>query len=166
MYGNAAWQAEVDRVVEVAYRGFEPPPDPRIRNPRYELARAFFLWIVYVPLWWGRINGELAGLERDLGLEAPVRVWQRWNPAYSVIAVIAGFLLLFVPTYFTVRNTVKRLQAAQRKLDIEPIDGRRFGLLFALTLGIAAVHYGQQQLNEVWPKAPPLPTEPLRGGTI
>jgi hypothetical protein len=105
---------------------------------------------VYWSVWYYKINDEARRYLRD----DTIRPW------LSVLAIVPGFLLLFIPVIVSGYHTGQRIERMERQAGIEKTVKPRWGfVLFVLTivtllllLGGGAYYY-QSHLNALWDKA-------------
>lgn len=117
-------------------------PLVKLRDPVHSAHLDLMTIGVYGFFWYFSVNRELAALGRARGT-AELGV----NPRRSLLAVLPGVLLI-VPTLVSLRNTVRRVQAARRLAGGEPaIPAGLATILLFLPLGI---WYLQRELNQVW----------------
>jgi Domain of unknown function (DUF4234) len=100
---------------------------------------------IYYFYWWYQINRELKDYGRakntdELGT----------SPGSSLLAVTLGALII-VPALVSTYRGFKRVQAAQRLNDLDPLNGW-IGLVLYLVLTPAFFAYVQSGLNNVWQK--------------
>jgi Domain of unknown function (DUF4234) len=103
---------------------------------------------IYYFYWWYQINREL----RDYG-RAKSTDELGTSPGSSLLAVTLGALVI-VPALVSTYRGFKRVQAAQRLNDIEPLNGW-IGLILYIILTPAFFAYVQSGLNGVWQKERP-----------
>jgi Domain of unknown function (DUF4234) len=101
---------------------------------------------IYYFYWWYQINREL----RDYG-RAKSTDELGTSPGSSLLAVTLGALII-VPALVSTYRGFKRVQAAQRLNDLEPLNGW-IGLVLYILLTPAFFAYVQSGLNNVWEKA-------------
>jgi Domain of unknown function (DUF4234) len=100
---------------------------------------------IYFFFWWYFIHREL----RDLGRARNTKELGD-SPGTSLLAVTLGALII-VPALVSIYRGFKRVQAAQRLMGSEPINGW-IGLILFLLLTPAFYAYVQSGLNAVWEK--------------
>ena len=117
----------------------------KIRNPLGVVGLTFITLGIYFLVWYYKINKEMAELGRarntdELGT----------SPATSLMAILFGWILLFIPPLVSEYKTCSRLNAAERLVG-RPGQGMEAGLLFLLWLFVGPVgHYiFQSNLNKV-----------------
>jgi hypothetical protein len=98
---------------------------------------------IYLVCWWYFINREMADLGRARSTEELGD-----SPAKSTLALFPGALLI-VPAIWTTVTTFKRVQAAQRLVGKEPVNGW-IGLILYVVISPAFYAYMQSGLNGVW----------------
>jgi Domain of unknown function (DUF4234) len=101
---------------------------------------------IYYFYWWYQINREL----RDYG-RAKSTDELGTSPGSSLLAVTLGALVI-VPALVSTYRGFKRVQAAQRLNDLEPLNGW-IGLVLYILLTPAFFAYVQSGLNNVWERA-------------
>lgn len=94
---------------------------------------------VYGLVWYYKANREL----RDCGAGVKVR------PVLSVLALLPGVVLCYVPLFTSVYRTGVRIRTAQARSGLEPSCGPGRALVLVFLLGTWPVYY-QSQLNKVW----------------
>ena len=105
---------------------------------------------IYHWYWYYKINREL----RDFGKVYRLERLENVNPWLSLLATTLGALLIVPPIVSWVRCT-RRIQDAQRVLNLEPISGWAIALLYIggifvqITL-IAIPYLVQDALNKIW----------------
>ena len=115
----------------------------KIRSPVAVAILAFVTLTIYVWFWWYFINREMRDLGRARGTDE-----LGTSPGRSVLALTLGALLI-VPAIWTTVTTFKRVQATQRLLGSEPINGW-IGLILLLVISPAFYGYMQSGLNGAW----------------
>lgn len=100
---------------------------------------------IYYFYWWYQINREL----RDYG-RAKSTDELGTSPGSSLLAVTLGALII-VPALVSTYRGFKRVQAAQRLNQLEPLNGW-IGLILYIILTPAFFAYVQSGLNGVWEK--------------
>ena len=100
---------------------------------------------IYYFYWWYQVNREL----RDYG-RAKSTDEMGTSPGSSLLAVTLGALVI-VPALVSTYRGFKRVQAAQRLNDLEPLNGW-IGLVLYILLTPAFFAYVQSGLNNVWEK--------------
>jgi hypothetical protein len=100
---------------------------------------------IYYFVWWYKINREL----RDYG-RAKSTDELGTSPGSSLLAVTLGALII-VPALVSTYRGFKRVQAAQRLNDLEPLNGW-IGLILYILISPAFFAYVQSGLNGVWEK--------------
>jgi hypothetical protein len=98
---------------------------------------------IYLVCWWYFINREMADLGRARGTQDLGD-----SPAKSTLALFPGALVI-VPAIWTTVTTFKRVQAAQRLVGKDPINGW-IGLVLYVVISPAFYAYMQSGLNGVW----------------
>lgn len=131
--------------------GAEKPA--KIRSPFAPALLPFPTLLIYLFCWWYFINREL----RDLG-KAKGSDELGDSPTKSVLAITLGALII-VPAIWSTVTTFKRVQAAQRLMGQEPINGW-IGLILYIVLSPALYAYMQSGLNNVWRQLAQEPAAP------
>jgi hypothetical protein len=115
----------------------------KLRNPLGVVGLTFVTVGIYFFVWYYKVNKEMAELGRarntqELGT----------SPATSLMAILFGWILLFIPPLVSEYKTCARLNAAER---LYGLQGMEAGLLFLLWLFLGPVgHYiFQSNLNKV-----------------
>ncbi len=115
----------------------------KIRSPFAPALLPFITLLIYLFCWWYFINREL----RDLG-KAKGSNELGDSPTKSVLAITLGALII-VPAIWSHVTTFQRVQAAQRLVGIEPLNGW-IGLILYIVISPAFYAYMQSGLNNVW----------------
>jgi hypothetical protein len=100
---------------------------------------------IYYFYWWYQVNRELRDYGRAKGTDE-----LGTSPGSSLLAVTIGWLIIVPPLVSTYRG-FKRVQAAQRMNDLEPLNGW-IGLILYILISPAFFAYVQSGLNPVWEK--------------
>ncbi|HEX7256184.1 MAG TPA: DUF4234 domain-containing protein [Gaiellaceae bacterium] len=108
---------------------------------------------IYFFFWWYFIHRELRDYGRAKGTQELGD-----SPGKSVLAVTLGALVI-VPALVSIYRGFKRVQAAQRLVGLEPINGW-IGLILFLVIVPAMYAYMQSGLNAVWEKEAAPAAEP------
>ena len=115
----------------------------KLRNPLGVVGLTIITIGVYFFVWYYKINKEMAEMGRarntdELGT----------SPTTSLMAVLFGWILLFIPPLVSEYKTCARLNAAERQMGLQ---GMEPGLLFLLWVFLGPVgHYiFQSNLNKV-----------------
>jgi uncharacterized protein DUF4234 len=98
---------------------------------------------IYAFCWWYFIHREL----RDFG-RAKGTTELGTSPGKSLLAVTLGALIV-VPALVSIYRGFQRVQAAQRLMGIEPLNGW-IGLVLFFVFGPGLIGYLQSGLNPVW----------------
>ncbi len=106
-------------------------------------ALAFFFSIIYLWIFWYRINKELAAYGQSKGTEECGT-----SPGKSLLAVTLGALII-VPAIISFFRTHKRLVAAQKLAGLEPLNGWISVILY-LVFSPAWLAYMQSGANPIW----------------
>jgi hypothetical protein len=118
--------------------GIEGRPGKR-RGPWAVWLLAVVTCGVYGLVWYYKVNREL----RDCGAGVAVR------PVLSVLALLPGVVLCYVPLFTSIYRTGERIRRAQAQAGLQPSCGPGLALLLVFALGLWPVYY-QSQLNKVW----------------
>jgi hypothetical protein len=115
----------------------------KVRNPLGVIGLMMITLGIYGIVWYYKINKEMAEMGRarntdELGT----------SPTTSLMAVLFGWILLFIPPLVSEYKTCARLNAAERQMGLQ---GMEPGLLFLLWVFLGPVgHYiFQSNLNKV-----------------
>jgi Domain of unknown function (DUF4234) len=102
---------------------------------------------VYWSVWYYKINDEARRYLHDDSIK----------PWMSVLAIVPGFLLLFIPVLISAYRTGRRIETMERQAGITKTVRPAFGFLaFFLTIITALLllgggaYYYQQHLNVLW----------------
>jgi hypothetical protein len=125
----------------------------KIRNLWAVALLPFITFAIYYVYWWYQINREL----RDYG-RAKNTDELGTSPVSSLLAIFPGALIL-IPALVTTYRGFKRVQAAQRLNDLEPLNGW-IGLILYVVISPAFFAYVQSGLNGVWQKEKSPAAEP------
>jgi uncharacterized protein DUF4234 len=101
--------------------------------------------LIYYFCWWYFIHRELRDYGRAKGTQELGD-----SPGKSLLAVTLGALII-VPALVSTYRGFKRVQAAQRLVGLEPINGW-IGLILYVVISPAMFAYMQSGLNAVWEK--------------
>ncbi len=117
----------------------------KARNPLGVVGLSLITLGIYQIYWYYQINREMADFGRARGTDELGD-----SPGKSLLAVLFGWILLFIPTLISGYNTCKRVEAASR-LGGKP-DPMAAGLLFVLYIFISpvALWLVQDALNKAW----------------
>jgi len=110
-------------------------------------ALAFFFSIIYLWIFWYRINKELAAYGKSKGTEECGT-----SPGKSLLAVTLGALII-VPAIISFIRTHKRLVAAQKLAGVQPLNGW-ISLVLYLVFSPAWLAYMQSGANPIWEGLP------------
>jgi hypothetical protein len=121
----------------------------KLRHPWGVFALALVTLLVYLFVWYYKVNREL----RDFGRSFSGRHRLEFDPRLSLLAVTLGAFLV-VPPFVSLYRTFRRVEAAQELAAVE----RRIGSLWALVLFFVLALTGlpfstvhtQENLNSVW----------------
>lgn len=106
-------------------------------------ALAFFFSLIYLWIFWYRVNKELATYGQSKGTEECGT-----SPGKSLLAVSLGALIV-VPAIISFFKTHKRLVAAQRLAGVEPLSGW-VSLVLYFVFSPAWLAYMQSGANPIW----------------
>lgn len=106
-------------------------------------ALSFFFSLIYLWIFWYRINKELAAYGRAKGTDACGT-----SPGKSLLAVTLGALIV-VPALVSFYRAHKRLVAAQALAGVTPLNGW-ISLILYLVFSPAWLAYMQSGLNPIW----------------
>jgi Domain of unknown function (DUF4234) len=126
---------------QVPIPGAEKPA--KIRSPFAPALLPFITLLIYLFCWWYFINREM----RDLG-RAKASSELGDSPTKSTLAIALGWIII-VPAIWSHVTTFKRVQAAQRLVGQEPLNGW-IGLILYIVLSPAFYAYMQSGLNNAW----------------
>src|SRR5437868_12262415 len=115
----------------------------KIRNPLGVVGLTIITLGVYFFIWYYKINKEMAEMGRARGTDE-----LGTSPATSLMAVLFGWILLFIPPLVSEYKTCDRLNKAEAQVGIQ---GMEAGLLFLLWIFLGPVgHYiFQSNMNQV-----------------
>ena len=115
----------------------------KIRNPLGVVGLTIVTLGVYFFIWYYKVNKEMAEMGRARGTDE-----LGTSPATSLMAVLFGWILLFIPPLVSEYKTCDRLSKAERMAGLQ---GMEAGLLFLLWIFLGPVgHYiFQSNLNKV-----------------
>ncbi len=115
----------------------------KIRNPLGVVGLTIITLGVYFFIWYYKVNKEMAEMGQTRGTDE-----LGTSPATSLMAVLFGWILLFIPPLVSEYKTCDRLNKAERLVGLE---GMEAGLLFLLWIFLGPVgHYlFQSNLNKV-----------------
>jgi hypothetical protein len=116
----------------------------KLRTPWVVLLLAFVTLGIYTWFWWYFINRELADLGRARGTSE-----LGTTPILSALAYSLGSLV-YVPLIWTIVTTSRRIQAGQRMLGNQTLNGWLAAMLWVFTLGIGGIVYTQSEMNTLW----------------
>jgi hypothetical protein len=73
------------------------------------------------------------------------------NPTMSLLAVLIGWVLLFIPPIIAIYRFVKRIQQAQRiSGSSEQLNGWLYLIMCLVGLSFVASGYAQSEMNKAW----------------
>src|SRR5256885_820286 len=115
----------------------------KIRNPLGVVGLTIVTLGVYFFVWYYKVNKEMAEMGRARGTDE-----LGTSPATSLMAVLFGWILLFIPPLVSEYKTCDRLNKAER---VAGLEGMEAGLLFLLWgfLGPGGHYIFQSNLNKV-----------------
>src|SRR4030088_2189322 len=115
----------------------------KIRNPLGVVGLTIITFGIYFFIWYYKVNKEMAEMGRSRGADE-----LGTSPATSLMAILFGWILLFIPPLVSEYRTCDRLNKAERAVGLE---GMEAGLLFLLWIFLGPVgHYiFQSNLNKV-----------------
>ena len=115
----------------------------KIRNPLGVVGLTIVTLGVYFFIWYYKVNKEMAEMGRVRGTDE-----LGTSPATSLMAMLFGWILLFIPPLVSEYKTCDRLSKAERMAGLQ---GMEAGLLFLLWIFLGPVgHYiFQSNLNKV-----------------
>jgi hypothetical protein len=117
----------------------------KIRSPWAPALLPYVTFLIYLFVWYYRINREMADLGRAHGKSDELGD----SPGTSLLAVTLGALII-VPAVISTIHTAQRIQAAQRLTGVQPQLNGWLALIMALLLTPAFHAYEQSELNKVW----------------
>jgi Domain of unknown function (DUF4234) len=132
----------------------------KIRNPLAPALLPFVTLGIYYYVWYYKINKELAEMGKARNTEE-----LGTSPGTSLIAVLFGWILIFIPTIISVYNTWKRKVAAEAMTGQEGMEAG-LGLLLSILIGPVGIYLLQRDLNDViqaqagGTSLPPAPSAP------
>ena len=115
----------------------------KIRSPIWVVVLEIITLGIYGFFWWYFVHRELRDFGRVKGTTE-----LGTSPGTSLLAITLG-LLIIVPALISFFNGFKRVQAAQRLVGKEPINGW-IGLILFIVIYPAYFGYMQSGLNSVW----------------
>jgi Domain of unknown function (DUF4234) len=115
----------------------------KLRNPLGVVGLTIITFGVYFFIWYYKTNKEMAAMGRARGTDE-----LGTSPGTSLIAVLFGWILLFIPPLVSEYRTCDRLNKAEAQVGLQ---GMEAGLLFLLWIFLGPVgHYiFQSNLNKV-----------------
>jgi Domain of unknown function (DUF4234) len=117
----------------------------KIRSPWAPALLPYVTFLIYLFVWYYRINREMADLGRAHGKTDELGD----SPGTSLLAVTLGALII-VPAVISTIHTAQRIQAAQRLTGVQPQLNGWLALIMALLLTPVFHAYEQSELNKVW----------------
>lgn len=116
----------------------------KVRTPWVVLLLGFVTLGIYLWFWWYFVNRELTDLGRARGTTE-----LGTTPILSALAYSIGGLV-YIPWIWTIVTTTRRIQAAQRLVGQQNLNGWLAAMMWILTFGIGGIVYTQSELNQVW----------------
>ena len=121
------------------------------RNPFGVWALGLITGGIYMLVWYYKINDEARRYLRDDSIK----------PGVSVLAIIPGVVLLYIPPLVSIYKTGTRIQAMQGRAGVQNRVSAVLGVILFFFLGLWLI-YLQSELNKIWeqramPAAPPVP---------
>jgi hypothetical protein len=116
----------------------------KIRSPFAPALLPYVTFLIYIFVWYYKINREMADLGRARGSDELGD-----NPTTSLLAVTLGALII-VPAVISTIHTAQRIQAAQRLTGVAPQMNGWLALVMALLITPVFYAYEQSELNKVW----------------
>ena len=115
----------------------------KIRNPLGVVGLTIITFGVYFFIWYYKVNKEMAEMGKARGTDE-----LGTSPATSLMAVLFGWILLFIPPLVSEYKTCDRLNKAERVVGLQ---GMEAGLLFLLWIFISPIglYLYQSSLNKV-----------------
>jgi hypothetical protein len=125
----------------------------KIRNPWLVLLFTLITFNIYSIFWWYFVNREMVDLGKarktgDLGD----------SPGTSTAAYTIGSIV-YVPWFWTVITTNRRVQRAQEMTVGKSLNGWLAAAVWILTLTLGGPVYLQYELNKVWRAPGMTPTD-------
>lgn len=115
---------------------------PRVgktRNPWGVWLIALVTLGVYFFVWYYKVNRELRDYDPDIEVE----------PGIALLAVLLGWIVIFIFSWVSVYRTGDRIQQAQTTSGANERCNGWLGILLYILGGFNMVYY-QSQLNKVW----------------
>jgi Domain of unknown function (DUF4234) len=117
----------------------------KIRSPWAPALLPYVTFLIYLFVWYYRINREMADLGRAHGKSDELGD----SPGKSLLAVTLGAFII-VPAVISTIHTAQRIQAAQRLTGVQPQLNGWLALIMALLLTPVFHAYEQSELNKAW----------------
>lgn len=121
----------------------------KVRRPWGVFALALVTLLVYLFVWYYKVNRELRDFGRSFA--GPHRL--EFDPRLSLLAVTLGAFLV-VPPFVSLYRTFRRVEVAQELASVERRIGSIGALLLFLVLALTGLPFStvhtQQNLNRVW----------------
>ena len=111
----------------------------KTRNPWGVWLIALITLGVYFFVWYYKVNRELRDYDPDIEVE----------PGIALLAVLLGWIVVFIFAWVSVYRTGDRIQQAQTASGANERCNGWLGILFYVLGGFNMVYY-QSQLNKVW----------------
>src|SRR4051794_10627414 len=124
----------------------------KIRSPWAPALLPYVTFLIYLFVWYYKINREMADLGRARGKTDELGD----SPGTSLLAVTLGALII-VPAILSTIHTAQRIQRAQRLTGIEPQLNGWLALVLYILLTPAFWAYEQSELNKAWQTAADAP---------
>jgi len=121
------------------------PAKAKIRSPWAPALLPYVTFLIYLFVWYYKINREMADLGRAHGKSDELGD----SPGTSLLAITLGALII-VPAVISTIHTFQRIQAAQRLAGVEPQANGWLGLIMALLITPVFHAYEQSELNKAW----------------
>lgn len=92
---------------------------------------------IYSYVWYYKVNREA----RDMAIDS--------NPTNSLLAILIGWVLIYIPPFVSIYRTGGRIAEMQRRAGLQPTCSGGLGILLIFVFGTWTLYY-QSQLNKVW----------------
>ena len=117
--------------------------DVKVRGPLFVAIVSFVTIGIYGILWFYWAAKDLSEYGKAKGHDLGQ------NPTMSLLALLFGWILLFIPTIIAIYRFTRRAQAAQRLAGVEPLNGW-LALILLLVFSPAYDAYVQSEMNKAW----------------
>lgn len=118
--------------------------DVKVRGPLWAAIFSLVTLGVYAIYWFYATAKDMSEYGKAKGYDLGQ------NPTMSLLAILFGWILLFVPTIIAVYRFTKRIQQAQRLAGSpEQLNGW-LALVLLLVFSPAYYGYAQSELNKAW----------------